>query len=230
MVPFDVNEIERTLCLFHPDSQVFEVRILDARNAILDGRRDYRTGTIAGYFDDPAIAAEEIPDVLAEAAFSGVYFTLNPVNPALLARATNRLRRVDRMPLTSDADVLRRRWIPMDVDPVRPAGISSTDEEKAAAMEVFCNAVEYLMAEGWGVPVIGDSGNGFHGLWPVDLPVADGGHVSSVLAYLSGKFSTERAKIDVSVYNPARIWKLYGTLACKGDSTADRPHRIARLV
>jgi hypothetical protein len=32
------------------------------------------------------------------------------------------------------------------------------------------------------------------------------------------------------VFNPARIWKLYGTIARKGDSLPDRPHRLARVL
>lgn len=31
-------------------------------------------------------------------------------------------------------------------------------------------------------------------------------------------------------YNAARIWKLYGTLACKGDNIPARPHRIAEIL
>ena len=38
------------------------------------------------------------------------------------------------------------------------------------------------------------------------------------------------AKVDETVGNPARIGKLYGTWARKGDSTADRPHRLARIL
>jgi hypothetical protein len=37
-------------------------------------------------------------------------------------------------------------------------------------------------------------------------------------------------KIDASVFNAARIWKLPGTMACKGADMPDRPHRIARLI
>ena len=66
----------------------------------------------------------------------GVYVTLNPVNPALLARASNRLRTVGRNDaLTSDADITKRRWLPIDLDPVRPSGISSTDQEHLLAVE-----------------------------------------------------------------------------------------------
>jgi hypothetical protein len=31
------------------------------------------------------------------------------------------------------------------------------------------------------------------------------------------------------VFNPARIWKLYGTWARKGDDTKSRPHRLSRI-
>ena len=34
---------------------------------------------------------------------------------------------------------------------------------------------------------------------------------------------------DATVYNPARVWKVYGTTAKKGDATADRPHRQAKI-
>jgi len=32
------------------------------------------------------------------------------------------------------------------------------------------------------------------------------------------------------VFNPARIWKLYGTVSRKGDSIPERPHRLARIL
>jgi hypothetical protein len=51
-----------------------------------------------------------------------------------------------------------------------------------------------------------------------------------VLQALAARFDDERVKIDQKVANPARIWKLYGTVAAKGDHTADRPHRVSRLL
>src|SRR5262249_8541637 len=33
-----------------------------------------------------------------------------------------------------------------------------------------------------------------------------------------------------SVFNAARIWKVYGTMACKGDNLPERPHRLSRLL
>jgi hypothetical protein len=53
----------------------------------------------------------------------------------LLARARDRARPVgEHDPLTSDRDVLARRWLLIDADPRRPAGISASDTEHEAAL------------------------------------------------------------------------------------------------
>jgi len=80
--------------------------------------------------------------------------------------------------------------------------------------------------------VAGDSGNGAHLLYAVDLPndAESLQLVKGVLESLSFKFSDERVKIDTSVCNASRISKLYGTTARKGDSTEARPHRPSRLL
>ena len=36
--------------------------------------------------------------------------------------------------------------------------------------------------------------------------------------------------MDTTSGNPSRIWKLPGTIARKGDNTADRPHRLAHII
>lgn len=36
--------------------------------------------------------------------------------------------------------------------------------------------------------------------------------------------------VDKGVFNAARIWKLYGTMACKGDHTDERPHRLSKIL
>ena len=54
--------------------------------------------------------------------------------PALGCRPSTAVRRV--MPhakhTTGDTDVVRRRWLLTDFDPIRPTGIGSTDEEHEA--------------------------------------------------------------------------------------------------
>jgi hypothetical protein len=43
-------------------------------------------------------------------------------------------------------------------------------------------------------------------------------------------FSDAVVSLDLKVFNAARIWKVYGTMACKGDDLPERPHRLARLL
>jgi hypothetical protein len=67
-------------------------------------------------------------------------------------------------------------------------------------------------------------------LYRVDLRAADNGLLEKLLVGLSGRFDDDGLKIDRSVHNPARIVRLYGTLAAKGDNTKERPHRLSKIV
>jgi hypothetical protein len=220
----DIDEIRRALDVLHPDpTDVIELRALGVRS------RNWPS-VVSGYFLDRDLCTEAAAHLspLAE----GTYVTLNRINPALVARAVNRVRgRDDSTDTTADHDVIRRCWLPIDCDPVRPAGISSSDEERELAFERVIAISEYFFAEGWDEPVYADSGNGAHLLYRVSLPANDGGYVQKLLADLGRRFDDAQAKVDQTVYNPARIWKLYGTIARKGDHApiVGRPHRLARL-
>jgi hypothetical protein len=89
---------------------------------------------------------------------------------------------------------------------------------------------QHLSAHGWPEPVQCDSGNGWRLLYAIDLPADDGGLVKGVLHALAGRFDDAHLTIDPRVFNPARITKLYGAKACKGDDRPDRPHRWSRVV
>jgi hypothetical protein len=54
--------------------------------------------------------------------------------------------------------------------------------------------------------------------------------VNSALKAMDYFFSDEKIQIDQAVFNAARIVKLYGTKARKGDSTIDRPHRDSKIL
>src|SRR5262249_12354719 len=122
------------------------------------------------------------------------------------------------------------RWLPIDADPRRPKDISSTEAEKAKALEVIQAARCHLTGLGWPSPVLADSGNGYHLLYRIDLPAGDGGLVERMLKAVAAQFDTDAVALDQKVFNPARVWKLYGTMSCKGDSTPDRPHRRSRIL
>jgi hypothetical protein len=218
----DVAEIRRALDLLTVPGGVFEIRALK-----LPGRG--KPLTAAGYFLDLDKAAQAAA-VLDRRKAGGVYLVLNEITPALLARSPEQTTdHLDQT--TSDGDIIRRRWLPLDFDPSRPAGISSTDAEHNAAQQAAERCRDWLRHEwGWPDGILADSGNGWHVLYRVDLPADDGGLVKRCLEVIAGEFDAAAVKVDRAVFNPARIWKLYGTTARKGHSTADRPHRVARLV
>lgn len=218
----DPQEVRRALELVTQPGDVFEIRCL---NATTKASRSW-PATWAGYFDDPAKAAAALADITA----SGIYFTPNPIDAALLARAANRIRKAEKGGTTTDRDVTARRWLLIDLDAKRPAGISATDAQHDAALGKARTIRDTLAGEGWPRGVFGDSGNGGHLMIRVDLPTDDGGLVERVLHRLAERFDDDVVKVDTSVHNPARIWKLYGTPVRKGDHTADRPHRPATLI
>jgi len=217
------RDIIRQACnvLFVP-GQVVEVRAL--------GRR----GSASGYFDQFDLLADRADALDRGGEYDGVYVTINPVNPALLSRRVNRIegRLGTRETTTSDRDITRRSWLPVDIDPVRPSGVSSSDAEHEAALAKAREVASFLSGLDWPDPVMADSGNGAHLLYRIDLPVDDASRalVKGVLETLDLIFSDEVCRVDTANFNAGRIWKLYGTWSRKGDTTRDRPHRVSRIL
>ena len=120
----------------------------------------------------------------------------------------------------------------MDIDPVRPSGISSSDSELASAMTMREEVATWVVDNmDLPRPMKGMSGNGAHLLFPLpDLPVnaESTNFIKKTLQGLSDRFSNDQVSIDTAVFNPARIWKAYGTTARKGDSVPANEHREAR--
>ncbi|OQA87645.1 MAG: hypothetical protein BWY31_00587 [Lentisphaerae bacterium ADurb.Bin242] len=219
----DKEMIITALKLWFQPGDVFEIRVLNAMTA------GYMSPhTESGYFDYGHIpeAAEAIGKIRC---FTGAYVTVNPVNPDLLARACNRLRAVKNDPATSDADIVSRRWLLIDCDPDRVSGVSSSDSEHEAALSMACKIRDDLASIGWPEPIMLDSGNGAQMMYRIDLPAADEGLVQNCLNGISTA-GNEHVKVDVTVHNPARIWRIPGTMNCKGDSIPSRPHRMARIL
>jgi hypothetical protein len=218
--------IAQNLRLLLAERQVAELRILDAST------KDYRNlHTVNGFFDSGHVDQFARAAAFYSGKAKGIYFTINPLKPDILNRRRNRIAKAEKGDCASDGNVLARRWLPIDADPVRDAKVSATDEEKAAALMTTHMIRDYLHAEfNWPDPVHIDSGNGYHLLYAIDLPPDDGGLVQRCLNALAQKFSTKEVKIDTSVFNPGRIWKIPGTLACKGDPSPDRPHRLAAIL
>ena len=216
----DADSVRSALAVLIEPGEVFEIRVLGAP------KRGSGKGIISGYFDDIEACIAQLAR-LSKAA--GVYVTLNSVDSALLSRRVNRLDYAQSGDTTGDQHILKRCWLLLDFDAERPSGISANDAEKEAARQKAREVCAFLKARGWPSPVASDSGNGFHLLYRIDLPANDTGLIERLLAGLAERFNGNGVKIDRTVHNPSRIARLYGTKACKGDSTPERPHRLSRL-
>src|SRR5262249_20786830 len=77
----------------------------------VDARRGGRPHTEAGFFDHDHLEDMARVAVAVTRVAKGVYFTLNPLPPDLLARRCNRIAWAAEGELAKDKDVLGRRWL-----------------------------------------------------------------------------------------------------------------------
>src|SRR5436190_6965815 len=110
-----LSHIQNALTILREPGSVSELRIL-----VHTGR------TLSGYYEDQEKMAQDAARMSGK--HPGVYMTLNPVNPDLKGRAYNRLQDYAKQ-TTADTDILHRIWLPCDFDPVRPSGVSATEQE-----------------------------------------------------------------------------------------------------
>lgn len=185
-------------------------------------RHQSATGWVSGIFDD----LHALRSAVAGLSLSGnCYTTLNAprLMPAMNDMGAQALR---------DADIAYLVRLPFDFDPVRPAGTASTDPELAAAVAQRNSLVQALGAMGWPMPATAVSGNGAHAVYRWRVPVTPEFKEMLAAMYrgMADEFSTELVHFDPTVRNPARIWRLYGTINRKGTPTPDRPHRLAAVA
>jgi P4 family phage/plasmid primase-like protien len=217
---------------FHP-GEITEIRAkgLSGKSPYYEGYAGKKS-TVSGYFDnaaDFARAAEHL-DSLKPIA---IWFILNPPDNALFARAPNRLVAFPDA-TTRDKDIQAIRWLYIDIDPKRPSGVSSTNEEMDRAKIVAGNITEWLEKGALKFPrgLRAWSGNGYHLLYRLpDLANNEdsAGLVKNAGAAIEEQFRSEHVEIDLSVSNPGSMAKLYGTTVHKGFHTEERPHRKSAL-
>lgn len=208
--------IAYTIGKLKPDGQLFEIRI--------EGKP-----TLSGYFTN----ADTMIDALRRQNLSGrnVYITLQAIKPECYGRKQKDTFMVAST-TTSDNDIRGYDWLFVDIDPKRPSETSSTDEQlklaKAKANEVYV----YMKKHNFEDPIIAMSGNGVHLLYKIKLKKDDKTKeiISDCLNALDMLFTDDDVKIDTANFNPARICKLYGTLAQKGADTPEQPHRMSGIV
>lgn len=208
------QSIRATFDVFKPEG-VIEVRSMSGK-------------TFSGYYKDRS----KLIDALRENDDKTWYFVFNDIDDACYSREQcERVAMLSKTSkTTSDKEITKLRWILIDADPVRPAGVSSTNEEKSRAKDTIGKVYNYLRSMGFSEPVVCDSGNGYHLLYKVNLDTESSVEIKKFLQALDMLFTDGHVAIDTSVFNPARITKVYGTIARKGANTKERPHRSSRIL
>lgn len=215
----DKSEIYKWWHIFKRDNELVEIRFLGNNK------------TASGYYKNIENLLRDVERMDAEDRFQ-IYFTLNCIEDSCYGR--EQCEKVVWKPknTTTDNDIKGRYWILIDLDPKRPAGTSSSNEEYEKAHIKAVEVYRYLMDMGFYEPVVCSSGNGWHLLLPCKIGISTDTNdvVNKFLKVLSMLFSDDSIDIDVKVGNPSRICKLYGTMAKKGTNIPERPHRMARIV
>lgn len=189
-----------------------------------------RSGANAfGWFNDPHALADAALRYDKQSSPEGIYITLNPLHRACLSRTNNRTQE-RRRTRSTDSDVSTRQWLFVDLDCVRPSGVSADDDEIKRAIDTARAVIAWMeSAATFPRGYRAFSGNGIHLLWRIDLPntVNARKHVQNCLNVIGDKFDNEHVKIDRGNHNAARLIRLHGTTARKGAHTAERPHRVS---
>lgn len=216
----DTAEIRKALDILCGPA-VVEIRALHKRKKRTD----------AGYYDENHREDLVTAAVKLNKEDAAVYITLNPVDPQLLGRYNNRVEQFAKDTAT-DANVTRRHWLLIDVDPIRPKNTASTDKQLDQAKDTAREIFNHLKGCGWPTPVVAESGNGMHLLYRVDLINDNESRdlIKGSLAALASRFDNDAVTVDRSVFNAARIIKLYGTVATKGDHTGSAPWRLSKIT
>ena len=224
MYEIDEQQLRQWWDVFNPSSKLVEIRLL--------GKNTY-----SGYFTNIDTLIAQLRPLLDHSNYQyygamQAYFTLNEVNEDLYSREQRDVFVKKPKSTTTDGDIVRRRFVLIDLDPQRSAGISASNEEFEKAHMKCVDVYKYLLANGFKEPIITVSGNGYHCYVPCDMPNDDEHNelIKKFLQSLSNIFGCDDVEVDEKVFNPARIDKLIGTWAKNGADCKERPWRISKIL
>ena len=114
-------------------------------------------------------------------------------------------------------DVKRWKNLIIDLDPIRPPGTVSLQEELDAAWSVANKIYDQVITPYFKGGLIFLSGNGYHVWAPIDLTVNQESIavVSEFLETIKKIYQTNKVEVDTCFKNPAQLTTLYGTVKKK---------------
>lgn len=162
-----------------------------------------------------------------------IYFVLNSIDKDCYARP--QCERFLKSPkvTTTDSDIIRRKFLLLDFDPIRKSQTNSSDAQFELAHKKAQDVYRFLIKErGFTDSIICISGNGWHIIVPVDLPCDEETNkvIKDFYTYMGSIFSDENVEFDEKVYTNARLTKLYSTWAKKGANVPSNPWRQSKIV
>lgn len=218
MSRLDEQQVYQFFDIFKNNNELTEIRIIGSN----------KTGS--GYFTNAQTMIEAIKPYTD--AYN-IYFSLNKVNPACYGREQR-----DRIVLkpkntTTDAEIVCRDWVLIDLDSKRLTGVCATKEEATRAYNKGQEVYKYLMDNGFYEPIVVFSSSGIHLYLRCALMNSEENTklIKRFLEALSMLFSDKYVDVDTKVFNAARISRLPGSYSCKGSSTdTERPQRKCRFL
>ncbi len=150
-----------------------------------------------------------------------IYVVMNPINESFTGQSA------------SDPDIAYRDLLLIDIDRVGKPKEPASDAELEAARALSDDIASYLKQGGCDDPIKVMSGNGYH-LYYILENIANSleskEFIKDFLHDLATEFNNDIVKVDTCVYNASRITKVVGTIARKGEETAERPYRMAMFI
>jgi hypothetical protein len=188
------------LNVFQQGNPVFEIRILH-----VPGQR----GRFAGHFTSVDDAADAIAKFDGQFEPEAFYCSLNTFETGKKKRAKskrtglpyeveliadNTIRPKGEGECINKEDMIYRRWLFVDIDPIRKTGTNSSDIQNNAAIAMAEKIRDDMVASGWPMPILGMSGNGACLLWRVYFKDSEFPNLISGCVYALAEKYTPNAK------------------------------------
>lgn len=218
MARLDEQQVYQFFDIFKNNNELTEIRIIGSN----------KTGS--GYFTNAQTLIEAIKPYTDT---YNIYFSLNKVNAACYGREQR-----DRIVLkpkntTTDAEIVCRDWVLVDLDAKRLTGVCATNEEATRAYHKGQEVYQFLLDNGFYEPIVVFSSSGIHLYLRCALMNNDENTklIKRFLEALAMLFSDEYVDVDTKVFNAARISRLVGSYSCKGaNNDKERPQRKCRFL
>ena len=218
MARLDEAQVYQWFDIFKNNNELVEIRLIGSNK------------TASGYFTDAKTLIEAIKPYTDT---YNVYFTINKVNPACYGREQRDCIIQRPKNTTTDAEIIARDWVLLDLDAKRLTGTNATKEEAMKAHEKGKQIVQFLIDNGFYEPVVVFSSSGIHiYIRCAMLPTKENDAiVKRFTQAMSMLFSDENVEVDEKVFNLGRISRLMGSYSCKGASNSkERPQRRCRFL